>query len=34
VEHIIAPEMKADGFYKPYDGGKHKPFAKNIMGEV
>ncbi len=34
VEHINAPEMKADGFSKPYDGGKHKPFAKSIMGEV
>jgi hypothetical protein len=34
VEHISAPEMKADGFSKPYDGGKHKPFAKSIMGEV
>jgi coenzyme F420-reducing hydrogenase delta subunit len=34
VEHISAPEMKADGLSKPYDGGKHKPFAKSIMGEV
>jgi hypothetical protein len=34
IVHIKAPEMKADGLSKPYDGGKHKPFAMSIMGEV
>jgi hypothetical protein len=34
VEHVKAPEIKADGFTKPYDGGNHKPFAMSIMGEV
>ncbi len=33
VVHIKAPEMKADGLTKPYDGAMHKPFAKSILGE-
>jgi hypothetical protein len=33
VIHIKAPEMKADGLTKPYDEGKHKPFARAILGE-
>jgi uncharacterized protein YrzB (UPF0473 family) len=33
VIHIKAPEMKADGLTKPYDEGKHKPFARVILGE-
>ena len=27
-----AEEMEADGFLKPYDPSKHKPFSKMIMG--
>jgi hypothetical protein len=27
-----AEEMEADGFSKPYDPSKHKPFSKMIMG--
>jgi hypothetical protein len=34
IVHVGAPKMKADGFTKPYNEAKHKPFAKNIMGEV
>jgi hypothetical protein len=33
VIHGKAPDMKADGLMKPYDEGKHKPFAKAILGE-
>jgi hypothetical protein len=34
IVHVKAPEMKADGFTKPYDEAKHKPFARNTLGEV
>ncbi len=34
IVHIMAPEMKADGFSKPYDEAKHRPFARSILGEV
>ncbi len=27
IIHVKAPEMKADGFSKPYDESKHKPFT-------
>jgi hypothetical protein len=33
VIHGKAPDMKADGLMKPYDEGKHRPFAKAILGE-
>jgi hypothetical protein len=34
IVHVMALEMKADGFTKPYDKAKHRPFAKIIQGEV
>ncbi len=34
IVHVLAPEMKADGFSKPYDEAKHRPFARSILGEV
>jgi hypothetical protein len=34
IVHVKALQMKADGLTKPYDEGKHKPFAKNLLGEV
>jgi hypothetical protein len=34
IVHILAPEMKADGFSKLYDEAKHRPFARSILVEV
>jgi hypothetical protein len=33
VINVKAPEMKADGLTKPYDEGKHRSFARAILGE-
>jgi hypothetical protein len=34
IIHVKAPRMKADGFSKPYDESKHKPFARCVQGEM
>jgi len=34
IVHVLAGEMKSDGFSKPYDPAEHKPFAEMIQGEA
>jgi len=31
---VLAGEMKADGFSKPYDPAEHKLFVEMIQGEA
>jgi hypothetical protein len=34
IVHVLAGEMKADGFSKPYGPAEHKPFVEMIQGEA